>query len=328
MVSLYLAALASTRLPAEALAYFKSLFADKLSAETVTSLEEGAATASLSKLAEKLGKPFEASLDVLKETEAVLALELDLVEDHQVAGFFVKRQLQSGTKLYVAGQEDNALAADAKALLPLKPGSEAVLLVKLVDAVENGTDDPALAPVVEALKAAEHPVIVYGKTFACNADEIALDALLKLAELTDAALVGVKGNANSMAAAQLGLEAPFKANGYSAAVVALGDEDPSAKLTKALEEIPFVLTLSAYESQLTSGADVVLPVAMWAEESGSYLSMDGRLQKTVQSLNAPNGVVTTLEALKKVAGQLQVEPDQDWKASLMARTPSVQIQEA
>ena len=323
-----LAALASTRLPAEALAYFKSLFADKLSAETVTSLEEGAATASLSKLAEKLGKPFEASLDVLKETEAVLALELDLVEDHQVAGFFVKRQLQSGTKLYVAGQEDNALAADAKALLPLKPGSEAVLLVKLVDAVENGTDDPALAPVVEALKAAEHPVIVYGKTFACNADEIALDALLKLAELTDAALVGVKGNANSMAAAQLGLEAPFKANGYSAAVVALGDEDPSAKLTKALEEIPFVLTLSAYESQLTSGADVVLPVAMWAEESGSYLSMDGRLQKTVQSLNAPNGVVTTLEALKKVAGQLQVEPDQDWKASLMARTPSVQIQEA
>ena len=322
-----LAALASTRLSAEALAYFKSLFADKLAAETVTSLEEGAATASLSKLAEKLGKPFESSLDVLKTTEAVLALELDLVEDHQVAGFFVKRQLQDGTKLYVAGQEDNALAADAKALLPLKPGSEAVLLVKLVDAVENGTDDE-LAPIVDALKAAERPVIVYGKTFACNADDIALEALLKLADLTGAALVGVKGNANSMAAAQLGLEAPFKANGYSAAVVALGDEAPSAKLTKVLEEVPFVVALSAYESQLSSGADVVLPVAMWAEESGSYLSMDGRLQKTVQSLSVPEGVLTMLEALKKVAGQLQVEPDQDWKVSLMARTPSVQIQEA
>ena len=323
-----LAALASTRLSAETLAYFKSLFADKLAAETVTSLEEGAATASLSKLAEKLGKPFESSLDVLKTTEAVLALELDLVEDHQVAGFFVKRQLQDGTKLYVAGQEDNALAADAKALLPLKPGSEAVLLVKLVDAVENGTDAAELAPIVDALKAAERPVIVYGKTFACNADDIALEALLKLADLTGAALVGVKGNANSMAAAQLGLEAPFKANGYSAAVVALGDEAPSAKLTKVLEEVPFVVALSAYESQLSSGADVVLPVAMWAEESGSYLSMDGRLQKTVQSLSVPEGVLTMLEALKKVAGQLQVEPDQDWKVSLMARTPSVQIQEA
>lgn len=323
-----LAALASTRLSAETLAYFKSLFGDKLSADTVTTLEEGAATASLAKLAEKLGKPFESSLDVLKDTEAVLSLELDLVDNHQVAGFFVKRQLQDGTKLFVAGSEDNALAANAKALLPLKPGSEAVLLVKLVDAVENGTDDAELAPVVNALKAAERPVIVYGKTFAANADDIALDALLKLADLTGATLVGVKGNANSMAAAQLGLEASFDAEAAAAAVVALGDEAPTAKLTKALEGVPFVVALSAYESQLTSGADVVLPVAMWAEESGSYLSMDGRLQKAVKALNAPDGVVTTLEALEKLAGQFKVEPDQDWKASLMARVPSVQIQEA
>jgi len=323
-----LAALGSTRLPAEALAYFKSLFADKLNADTVTSLEEGGATASLSKLADKLGKSFESSLDVLKATEAVLSLELDLVKDHQVAGFFIKRQLQEGTKLFVAGQEDNALAKNAKGVLPLKPGSEAILLVKLVDAVENGTDDPDLAPVVEALKSAEKPVIVYGKTFAANADEIALDALLKLADLTGAALVGVKGNANSMAAAQLGLEAAFKPENASAAFIILGDEAPTAKLTKALEEVPFVVALSAYESQLTGGADVVLPVAMWAEESGSYLSMDGRLQKAIKSLDAPEGVLTTLETLEKVAGALKAQPDQGWKASLMARIPTIQIQEA
>ena len=322
------AALASTRLSAETLAYFKSLFADKLAADAVTSLEEGAATASLSKLAEKLGKSFESSLDALKDTEAVLSLELDLVKDHQVAGFFVKRQLQNGTKLFVAGSENNVLAENAKAVLPLKPGSEAVLLVKLVDAVENGTNDAELAPVAEALKAAEKPVIAYGKTFAANADEIALEALLKLAELTGAALVGVKGNANSMAAAQLGLEAPFKAENAAAAVVVLGDEAPTAKLTKDLEAVPFVVTLSAYESQLTGAADVVLPVTMWAEESGSYLSMDGRLQKAIKSLEAPEGVITSLEALEKIAGVLKVQPDQDWKASLMARTPTIQIQEA
>ncbi len=119
-----LAALASTKLPAEALAYFKSLFADKLAADTVTSLEEGAATASLSKLAEKLGKSFESSLDVLKDTEAVLSLELDLVKDHQVAGFFVKRQLQEGTKLFVAGCDDCAW------LLMLKSPSLSTLAAK------------------------------------------------------------------------------------------------------------------------------------------------------------------------------------------------------
>jgi formate dehydrogenase major subunit len=323
-----LAALASTRLPAEELAVFKSLFKDKLDAEVVTSLEEGAATASLAALAEKLGQPFESSLDVLKDTEAVLSLELDLVDEHQVAGFFVKRQLQNGTKLFVAGEEDNALAENAKALLTLKPGEEAAFLEMLLIAIEDGAEDPALAEAVQALKAAEKPVIVYGETFAANADENALETLLKIAEKLGAALVGVKGQANSMAAAQLGLEAPFKANGYTAAVVALGDEDPTQRLVKALEEVPFVVALAAYGSQITGNADVVLPVTMWAEQSGSYLSLDGQLQKAEKALDAPDGVLTSLEAFLKVADALSVEPDQDWKASLMERVPTIAIREA
>jgi formate dehydrogenase major subunit len=299
-----LAALASTRLPAEELAVFKSLFKDKLDAEVVT------------------------SLDVLKDTEAVLSLELDLVDEHQVAGFFVKRQLQNGTKLFVAGEEDNALAENAKALLTLKPGEEAAFLEMLLIAIEDGAEDPALAEAVQALKAAEKPVIVYGETFAANADENALETLLKIAEKLGAALVGVKGQANSMAAAQLGLEAPFKANGYTAAVVALGDEDPTQRLVKALEEVPFVVALAAYGSQITGNADVVLPVTMWAEQSGSYLSLDGQLQKAEKALDAPDGVLTSLEAFLKVADALSVEPDQDWKASLMERVPTIAIREA
>ncbi|KUK45763.1 MAG: Putative oxidoreductase, partial [Anaerolinea thermophila] len=65
-----LAAIASTRLPIEDLALFKSVFADTLQAGLVTTLEEGKATASLAKMAEKLGKPFESNLDVLKDTDA------------------------------------------------------------------------------------------------------------------------------------------------------------------------------------------------------------------------------------------------------------------
>jgi formate dehydrogenase major subunit len=113
-----LAALASTRLSAEDLAVFKSIFADKLQAELVTSLEEGKSTASLAKMAEKLGKPFESSLDNLKDTDAVLALELDLVEEHQVPGFFIKRQIPEGTTLIVADGKENKLAANASVRLP------------------------------------------------------------------------------------------------------------------------------------------------------------------------------------------------------------------
>jgi NADH dehydrogenase/NADH:ubiquinone oxidoreductase subunit G len=128
-----------------------------------------------------------------------------------------------------------------------------------------------------------------------------------------------------MAASQLGLEAPIKVNGYKAAVVLLGDEEPSQKFVKTFEEVPFVVALSAYGSQLTGNADVVLPVTMWAEQSGTYLNMDGRLQKAVKALEAPDGVLTSREALLKVSQALSVEPDLDWQTSLTARKPTVEI---
>lgn len=323
-----LAALVSSRLPIEALAQFNAIFSQGLDAALVTSLEEGAPTASLAALAEKLGKPFESSLDILKDTDAVLSLELDLVKEHQVAGFFIKRQIPEGTRLIVADAGENLLAENAQTTLPLKAGEEKQFLTRLLDAVSNGTEDSELNAAAEALKQAQNPVIVYGQHFAANADEDTLRTLLKLAEVLDAALVGVKGNANSMAAAQLGLEAPITGDDYTAAFVALADEEPTKKLVKSLEKVPFVVALAAYGSQLTGNADVVLPVAMWAEQSGTYLNMDGRLQTAPKALQAPEGILSTLEALQKLADVLGLETTTDWKANLMDRVPTVALQES
>lgn len=323
-----LAALASTRLPAEELALFKSIFNDSLDAELVTSLEEGSSTASLAKFAERLGKPFESRLDVLKDTDAVLLLALDLVDEHQVAGFFVKRQLLDGTKLIVADSKNNQLGEKATTKLSLKPGEVTQFLETMLDAVENRSSDPAINEAAKNLKEANKACIVYGETFAAAADEKALNLLLQLAEKLEAALIGVKGNANSMAAAQLGFDAPFKANGYQSAFVMLSDEVPAQKLIKTLEAIPFVVALAAYGSQLTGNANVVLPVTDWAEQSGSYLSLDGRLQHIDKALDAPEGILSSYEALLKIAETLAIKPDTDWKASLMSRVPTIEIQEA
>jgi formate dehydrogenase major subunit len=320
-----LAAVASTRLPVEDLALFKSLFSDNLKAELVTTLEEGKATASAAKLAENLGKSFESSLDVLKNTDAILSLELDLVDEHQVAGFFVKRQLMDGTKLIVADSKVNKLADKANLKLELNQGDEGQFIENLFKAIKDSTEDEVLSKAASTLKAAEKPVIVYGQNFTKNADEKTLTTLLEIAEILGASLVGVKGNANSMAASQLGLEQPIKANGYNTAFFLLGDEEPSQKLIKMFEDVPFVVALSAYGSQLTGNADVVLPVTMWAEQSGTYLNMDGRLQKAPKALDAPDGVLTSREALLKVSQALSVEPDLDWQASLKARKPIIEI---
>ena len=323
-----MAALASTRLPAEDLALFKSIFTDGLKAELVTSLEEGKATASLAKLAEKLGKPFEASLDTLKETDVVLVLETDLVAEHQVPGFFIKRQLPEGTQLIVAGAKENQLAGHAKVKLALKAGEESQFLAELLTALDGKSTHEEFNQAAAVLKSAEKTCVVYGKTFAQNADEKALQSLLELAQSLDANLIGVKGEANSMAAAQLELEAPFTPNGYQSAFVALGDEEPTQKLTKRLEDVPFVVVQAAYYSQLTGNADVVLPVTMWAEQAGTYLSLDGRMQTIGKALVAPEGVLTSQEALLKVAETLSLTPDTDWKASLTGRVPTVELQGA
>ena len=323
-----LAALASTRLPAEDLALFKSIFTDGLNADLVTSLEEGKATASLAKLAEKVGKPFESSLDALKDTDAVLVLELDLVDEHQVPGFFIKRQIPHGTKLIVADRDTNKLAARASIRLELNAGEEATFLSRLLEALDQDTEDENLNQAANTLKTANKPCIVYGKTLAENADEKALTSLLEIADKVNAALIGVKGEANSMAAAQLGLEAAFGSNGYESVFVALGDDKPSQKLVKRLEDIPFVVVQATYMSQLTGNADVVLPVTSWAEQSGAYLSLDGRLQTITKALDAPEGILTSNESLLKIAEILSIAPDTDWKTTLMKRVPTVQIQES
>ncbi|MFN2304886.1 MAG: molybdopterin-dependent oxidoreductase [Anaerolineales bacterium] len=322
-----LAALVSTRQPAEVLALFKSIFADGVNAEFVTTLEEGKSTASLAKMAEKLGKSFEANLDALKNTDAVLALELDLVSEHQVAGFFVKRQLQDGTQLIVADSKDNLLSQHATKTISLMSGEETDFLTALMDAIDTESEETEFDEVAKILKAADKPCIVYGASFVSHADDKAIETLISLSERLGASLIGVKGNANSMAAAQLGLEAPVKPNGLQSIFIMLGDEEPSQKLTKTLEEIPFVAVMAAYSSQLTANADVVFPGTMWAEQTGTYLNLDGRLQTAPKALDAPEGVLTAQETLRKIAQVMNIEPDYDWKASLLARIPTVEIKE-
>ena len=322
------AALTSSRLPVEDLSLFKSIFADNLNADLVTTLEGGKATSTMAKTADKLGKPFEATLEALKDTDVVLSLELDLTDDYQVAGFFIKRQLMNGTKLIVADSTENKLAEVASITLPLKAGDESQFLTKLIAAVDEPSNNTELDKTAGLLKKSMKACIVYGKEFVSNADETTVILLLELAEKVNAKLIGVKGSTNSMAAAQLNLEAPIQLNGSHTAFVLLGHAAPSQKLIRELENVPFVIVLATHRSQLTGNADVVLPVADWAEHAGTYLSLDGKLQKAVKALETPEGVFSSQEVLLRIASSLSIDPELDWKSSLMNRVPTVEIQEA
>ena len=97
------------------------------------------------------------------------------------------------------------------------------------------------------------------------------------------------------------------------------------ELIQRLEKAPFLAVQASYVSRLTAMADVVLPVEMWAEQEGHYLSLEGRLQKTTRALVAPEGVRSNAEALKALAGKLGIQPDENWEAQLHARQAPVAI---
>lgn len=343
------AALASTRLPVEDLYLFKKIFADSFKSDMVTSLEEGAYTASVTRVFNELGKPFEGKLSALDNADCVITVAFDLAKSHEVAGFFVKRNLAAGSKLVVIDNESQSIEELASAALIAKGEAYVEMLNGLTAAIvelgtakaKSGVEAEALSVAVKKtgipaeefrsaarlISAAQQPVLVYGKKLAGASGE-ALKALLELARvsgaLTDQAsgVISPKGKANSLGAAQLGLDKAFTVNGHKAAYIALGDDEPSQKLTQSLGKVPFVVVQASYASQLTANASVVLPVTNWSEQEGHFLSFDGTLQKAVKAVDAAEGIRSNRAVLEDLAAGLNIKTDgMNWKDDILARLP-------
>lgn len=313
-----IAALASTRLPAEALYAFQQIFSEKLHSELVTSTEEGKTTAHAAALARQTATPFEARLDALKQADCVLLIGTDLRASHEVASFFFKRMLLLGTRLIVIDPTPNPLNEFAHVVIKATANSDLFQTLQT-----NPTGD--LATAAQILAQASHPVIIYGEGITAQSSANALQALVQYAHHIKASLVNLKGQANSLAASQYGLEKPFVLKGQSITYLALGDEQPTQHLIQQLEAVPTLIIQASHASALTARAQVVLPVTSWLEQEGAYVSFDGRVQQAKAALPAPTNVRTNLAVLQALANCLNLTIENTWKEKLNQSTPAVQI---
>ena len=347
------AALASTRLPNEALYLVKQLFADKFGSDMVTSIEEGVTVGAAGKIAQEIGKPFEGDLGVLKTADCVVAVGVDLVENHQVAGFFVKRSLPEGTKLVVIDPFENGLHELADYSLRPQKGTDYDLLRGVMSAIINlglATDQPTDLPDLSAytpedvsrstgvpaelirdaaqlIAQSQSPVFVYGKGVTGQDSTQVLKALIDLAHIVGAldadrsAIVSTKGQANSTAAYLYGLDKTFEVNDHQVVYLALGDDKVSRRLLQRLEGALFIAVQASHASQATAMADVVLPVEMWAEQEGHYVNLEGRLQEAHRGLTPPTEAWSNAKVLEAIAARAGYVLDTNWEDALKSRLP-------
>jgi formate dehydrogenase major subunit len=348
------AAIASTRLPAEALAVFKELFANKFASGMVTSLEEGIPTAAVTRFAEKNGA-FEGKLDVLRNADTVLSIGANVHRSHMVAGFLFRRNLPKGAHFINVDTEVGDMDYLANTSLTIKPGSD-LALVKGMQAVivkeglgrsplQLSDADALIKQAVEATGVAQEdfvqaaqmlahsisPVILVGKGVTAQRDESLVEELHRLAVLVGAVdgerigLISVKGEANSLTASLLGLDEAFKLNGEQAVYVAVGDDYVSKSMIERISKAPYLVVQACYESALTEKADVVLPVTVWSEQEGHFINLDGRMQKAEKAVNPPETVRDHVSVLSEVAMRMNMKVEADWQKAILGRKSSVSL---
>jgi formate dehydrogenase major subunit len=333
-----IAALASTRLPAETLHFFKELFAGQLQSKMVTSLEENLTsdrTAGVVANSELL--------ESLKSADCVVVVGADLVKSHQVAGFFVKRNLGQNTRLVVIDPFENAMADLADFALKPSPGTDDEILQGIMAAIhklglergeqthgfdlrhisldeisrKTGIPVQMIVAASQEIGTAQKLAFVFGKGLTKQTNHKTIDSVHALARmLPGAVVINMKGKANSFAAQNYGLNKAFVLEGQQAVYLALGDDYPTPRLMTQLEAVPFIAVQASYVSPATEHADIVLPVEMWAEQEGHYYNLEGRLQQAHKALEAPTHVRSNLAVLQELARLLALEPSEQWDAAL------------
>jgi formate dehydrogenase major subunit len=339
-------AVAATGLSAESLFGFKTLFADKLSGNSVVSTETSKHSAASAKVAVEKGA-FEGSLRAIDTADCVITIGEDLISYHEVISFMVKRNLKNGTKLVCIDTDDSAYGNLATSTVVIKEGSEKSIVKGIIagmaklglkscdcDSCKNpdeivkeaaevtGVSSETILDVAYAVGTSNNPVILFGEAVASDPEATALFPIKCMADMIGATMINAKGKANSLAASQFALTGEYQPADTVVAVMADQEvEEWAEKVASANTKIIF----ASYVNEMATDADVLFPVCNWAQEQGHFINLEGKIQWRSQLVNAGEQVKSTPEALNLLAKELNVTIAGDWKEALTAQPASVSI---
>jgi formate dehydrogenase major subunit len=307
-------ALISSKVSAEALSTFNQLFKGMKNVQfgTLDGTGYSSANSSLD------GKTKDAALDQIDQADCIVVVGADLIKDHQVAGFLVKRCLPLGSKLILVDTKTNKLASYADAVL--EPGKDYSLIFdQLKDGLQASEHEEKtdLGKAISFIKSAGKIMLIIGKLPA-NIGSDKITGFVKALKSKDQTLdvITLKGQANSYMAYLFGLDKPVNLKGLKTVFVFQGDEEIDQKLAKELELIPNLVVQSTFVSGLTTKAQVVLHAPSWSETEGTYLSADGRIQTIKKVINPSEDTRATVEVLQRFAASTGTKLVEGWKSGL------------
>lgn len=263
----HLGLLASSYATNEALYLLSRVFRDGLQVSNVGLLNG---------VARQIVSQGQGSLEDVKQADIILVVGADPAKEQPVASFFVKRAVDKGARLVVVADQENVLA-------PL-----AYMQV----------DEAQIDKALELAERAQKPVVLYSS----RVIEGVASALRKLEG--SASFVALQPGVNTRAASAFGLDSAFDPSAVRALYVVAGEQGLDGEALKSVSEEAFVVVQASYESPLTERADVVLPMAIWSERSGSLTSTDGRVQKANKAVEPEGQAKADWEILSLLADRL------------------------
>lgn len=263
----------------------------------------------------------------LENQKTILLLGCNVNREVPLIGLKVRKAFIKGAKIYAINPRDFTFNFDLTAKIINHPQDMQKQLAKLLKSLAAGgggeqlpaeiqnllqdiiPDEESIA-IANALSGSNN-VIITGCLFENHPDVAILRTLVYwLEKLTTLKVLRITAGANSTGASLAGMvphHGPFAANiakvglniqaaleaqirGYFLlALDPLYDLANSALARKAMANAEFVVMLSAFEEKhLLDFADVLLPIAPFAETSGTYINLDQTWQ-TTKGVKKPHG---------------------------------------
>jgi NADH-quinone oxidoreductase subunit G len=275
---------------------------------------EAATVTAVSHLQNTTGVP---SLAEIEQSDAVLIVG-DLTAHAPMIDLALRQAYRNGAQLAMLHSGPTALAQFATTALAVPPHEMSTCLSRLNElvAADSATNEEPLVDIVAHLVTARRPLLI-GVCETMTAPEITILAQLATALGPASRLAYALPGANAYGAALLTstgstnamLEA-IESGQIQTLIVAgndpLGDARLGSRWRAARQRLNTLIVLDCVATATAKAADILLPVAAWAERGGTFVNYEGRAQGFAPVFNRPEFLPNSAQVIIDLAQQLDL----------------------